>query len=102
MAYGASAGAETTITLGGDLGFSAVVGLSKDGEAFDYATFASINLDIEKSTNSGLIFGGKVTLNALDELELSLFDDVDPFGVEERRLIRKTVDERRGCREDQL
>jgi|GEM_PF-2817285 len=92
MAYGASAGAETTITLGGDLGFSAVVGLSKDGEAFDYATFASINLDIEKSTNSGLIFGGKVTLNALDELELSLFDDVDPFGVEERRLIRKTVD----------
>ena len=92
MAYGASAAAETTITLGGDLGFSAVVGLSKDGEAFDYATFASINLDIEKSTNSGLIFGGKVTLNALDELELSLFDDVDPFGVEERRLIRKTVD----------
>ena len=59
MAYGASAGAETTITLGGDLGFSAVVGLSKDGEAFDYATFASINLDIEKSTNSGLILAAK-------------------------------------------
>lgn len=91
MTYGASAGAETYVTLGGDLGFSSVVGLSKGGEAFDYTTFANIELDLENSTDSGLVFGGKLTLNALDQLKLSLFDYTDPNGVEEHRLIRKTV-----------
>lgn len=87
----ASAMAETDITLGGDLGFSAVVGLSKEGEAFDHETFASITLDIEHSTDYGLLFGGKISLRTVNELRVSAYDYTDPNGIEEHRLFRVTA-----------
>lgn len=91
MACGSTAAAETYVTLGGELGFSAVVGLSKDGEAFDYTTFATLSVDVEHSTDYGLIFGGKITLDTMDELKFNHYDHTDRFGVEEQYMFRKTV-----------
>ena len=91
VACGTAAFAETDITLGGELGIEAVVGLSKDSQAFSYTSLANLNIDVEHSTDFGLIIGGKITLNTLDILKLNLYSHTDPRGVEEHYLAKKVV-----------
>ena len=91
VACGTIASAETDITLGGDLGISAVVGLSKDSQAFSYTNFTNLTIDVEHSTDFGLIIGGNITLNTLDLLKFDLYSRTDPRGVEEHYLAKKVV-----------
>ena len=91
VACGTIAYGETDITLGGDLGITAVVGLSKDSQAFSYTNFTNLNVNVEHSTDFGLIIGGKITLNTLDLLKFDLYSRTDPRGVEEHYLAKKVV-----------
>ena len=91
VACGTIAYGETDITLGGDLGITAVVGLSKDSQAFSYTNFTNLNVNVEHSTDFGLIIGGKITLNTLDLLKFDLYSHTDPRGVEEHYLAKKVV-----------
>lgn len=90
-ACGTVAFAETDVTLGGELGIEAVVGLSKDSQAFSYTSLANLNIDVEHSTDFGLVIGGKITLNTLDILKLNLYSRTDPRGVEEHYLAKLVV-----------
>lgn len=91
MTAGSSALADTDVSLGGELGMSAVVGLSKGGEAFDYSSSISINIDIDHSTDYGLMFGGDLSLATLDTFEFEAYDYTDRRGVKEHRIFRITA-----------
>ena len=91
LSSGATAFAETDITLGGELGMSAVVGLSKGGEAFALETAASIKLDVDHSTDYGLLLGGSLTLNTIKDLQIDAYEHTDAHGVQEHRIFRLTA-----------
>ena len=95
---GSIALAETDITLGGELGLSATFGLTKDDLELELSQSLKINLELSKSLDTGLRIGGDLTIANVDELEIDHFLETDPFGIQEKKLVKYTIAGEKGIR----